>query len=133
MIGTRISSGSKFEEIASYSRVAVVPDPGGDWLFVSGTTGFDYATMKISEDVEEQTRQIFRNIGQALEKAGASLDNVVRIRAFLVRPEDFSKVAAVVGKSMKGAMPANTTVVAGMIDPRMLIEIEVTARKPPAQ
>lgn len=132
MIGTRISSGSKFEEIASYSRVAIVPDPGGDWLFVSGTTGFDYATMTIKDDVEEQTHQIFRNMAAALEKAGSSLDDVVRIRAFLVRAEDFPKAAAVVGQYMKGAMPANTTVVAGMIDPRILIEIEVMARKPAA-
>ena len=130
MRGTRISSGSEFEEIASYSRVAVVPDAGGDWLFMAGTTGFDYAAMTISSNVEEQTHQVFQNIRGALERAGSGLQDVVRIQVFLARAEDFQKVAPIVGHYMKPAMPANTTVVAPLVDERMLIEIEVTARKP---
>jgi len=130
MRGTRISSGSKFEELASYSRVAVVPDAGGDWLFVAGTTGFDYAAMTISSSVEEQTHQVFRNIKGALERAGSGLQDVVCIRVFVAAAGDFQKVAPIIGHYMKPAMPANTTVVASLVDERMLIEIEATARKP---
>jgi enamine deaminase RidA (YjgF/YER057c/UK114 family) len=129
MRGSRISSGSKFEEIAGYSRVAVVPDPGGDWVFVSGTTGFDYALMTIEKSVEAQTHQVFRNISDALSRAGSHLNEVVRIRCFLANPDDFEKVAPIVGKYMHAALPANTTVVTPLIDKRMLIEVEVTARK----
>ncbi len=129
MRGTRISSGSKFEEVASYSRVAVVPDAGGDWVFVSGTTGFDYALMTIEKTVEAQTHQVFRNLSDALTRAGSHLNDVVRVRIFLVRAEDFEKVAPIVGQYMHAALPANTTVVTPLIDKRMLIEVEVTARK----
>lgn len=131
MRGTRISSGSSFEKLASYSRVAIVPDPGGDWLFVSGTTGFDYAKMTIAEGVEEQAHQVFRNIAQALEKAGSGLEDVVRIQVFLASAADFPKVAPIVGQYMMEALPANTTVVAPLVDERMLIEIQATARKAP--
>ena len=129
MRGKRISSGSKFEEVASYSRVAVVPDPGGDWVFVSGTTGFDYALMTIDKTVEAQTHQVFRNISDALSRAGSALNDVVRVRIFLARAEDFEKVAPIIGQYMHAALPANTTVVTPLIDKRMLIEVEVTARK----
>ncbi len=129
MRGKRISSGSRFEEIASYSRVAVVPDPGGDWIFVSGTTGFDYALMTIEKSVEAQTHQVFRNIADALNRAGSGLNDVVRVRIFLARAEDFEKVAPIIGQYMHAALPANTTVVTPLIDKRMLIEVEVTARK----
>lgn len=132
MRGTRISSGSSFEALVSYSRVAISPDAGGDWVFVSGTTGFDYAAMTISEDVVEQTHQVFRNLAGALERAGSSLEEVLRIRVFVARAEDFQAVAPVIGQYMKPAMPANTAVVSALVDPRMLIEIEVTARKAPA-
>ncbi len=131
MRGTRISSGSSFEKLASYSRVAVVPDAGGDWLFVSGTTGFDYAKMTISEGVEEQTHQVFRNIAEALAKAESGLDEVVRIQVFLANAADFSKVAPIIGHYMKDALPANTAVVTPLVDKRMLIEIQATARKAP--
>lgn len=129
MIGTRISSGSSFEKLAGYSRAVVLADPGGDWVLVSGTTGFDYRTMEISPDVEKQARQCFANIGAALEKAGASLAQVVRVRVFLADKSDFAKVAPIVGEHMKEAKPANTTVVTPLVDERMKIEIEVTARK----
>jgi enamine deaminase RidA (YjgF/YER057c/UK114 family) len=129
MRGTRISSGSKFEEVASYSRVAVVPDPGGDWIFVSGTTGFDYALMTIEKSVEAQAHQVFRNISDALSRAGSHLNETVRIRVYLARGDDFDKVAPIIGQYMHAAKPANTTVVAPLIDKRMLIEVEVTARR----
>jgi len=129
MRGSRISSGSKFEEVASYSRVAVVPDAGGDWLFVSGTTGFDYGLMTIEKTVEAQTHQVFRNIADALARAGSRLNEVVRIRVYLVHAQDFDKVAPIIGQYMHAALPANTTVVTPLIDKRMLVEIEVTARK----
>lgn len=120
-----ISSGSPFEAVAGYSRAVV----DGDWVFVSGTTGFDYATMAISEDVVEQARQCFRNIAAALAEAGCTLDDAVRVRAIIARREDFDSVAPVFGENLGKARPANTTVVAGLIDPRMKIEIEITARK----
>jgi enamine deaminase RidA (YjgF/YER057c/UK114 family) len=129
MIGTRISSGSSFEELAGYSRAVVLADAGGDWVLVSGTTGFDYATMQIAQSVEEQTRQCFANIRTALEKAGASLANVVCVRVFLVDKSDFARVAPIIGQHMREARPANTTVVTPLVDDRMKIEIEVTARK----
>lgn len=131
MIGTRISSGSSFEALAGYSRAVVLADPGGDWVLVSGTTGFDYQTMRISPDVEEQTRQCFANIRSALEKAGASLADVVRIRVFLADQSDFAKAAPIIGQHTGEARPANTTVVTPLVDERMKIEIEVTARKGP--
>jgi enamine deaminase RidA (YjgF/YER057c/UK114 family) len=129
MRGTRLSSGSRFEELASYSRVAVVPDAGGDWVFVSGTTGFDYARMTIDKSVEAQTHQTFRNLTDALARAGSHLNDVVRVRVYLAHATDFEKVAPIIGQYLHAAMPANTTVVAPLIDKRMLIEIEATARK----
>ncbi len=119
-----ISSGSSFEAVAGYSRAVV----DGDWVFVSGTTGFDYARMSIEEDVVAQAEQCFRNIAAALTEAGGSLDDVVRVRAFLAARADFERVAPVFGKHLGRARPANTTVIAELIDPRMKIEIEVTAR-----
>jgi enamine deaminase RidA (YjgF/YER057c/UK114 family) len=131
MRGNRISTGTRFEEIAGFSRAVVLPDAGGDWILVSGTTGFDYAAMTIAEDVEAQTHQSLRNIAQALEKAGSGLNEVVRIRVYLASAEDFAKVAPIVGQYMHAAMPANTTVVTPLVDERMKIEIEVTARRLP--
>lgn len=120
-----ISSGSSFEELAGYSRAVV----DGEWVFVSGTTGFDYAAGTISEDVTEQAEQAFRNIVWALDEAGASLADVVRVRVFLADGADFDRVAPVLGRRFAGIRPANTTVIAPLIDPRMKVEIEVTARK----
>lgn len=121
----RISSGSSFEELAGYSRAVV----DGDWVFVSGTTGFDYKAGTISPDVVEQTEQCFRNIEWALGQAKAKLEDMVRIQVHLVDAADFRKVAPVIGKWCRAARPANTTVVSGLVDPRMRIEIEVTARR----
>ena len=122
---TLISSGSEFEKVAGYSR-AVVDDT---WVFVSGTTGFDYAAGTIADDVVEQTHQTFRNIRAALERARASLDDVVRVRVYLSDARDFARVAPVLGEYLGEVRPANTTVVCQLIDPRMKIEIEVTAKR----
>ncbi len=122
-----ISTGSSFEELAGYSRAVV----DGEWVFVSGCTGFDYAAGTISDDVVEQTRQTFRNIESALAKARASLADVVRVRVFLDSRDDFTKVAPVLGAYFRDIRPANTTVIAPLVDARMKVEIEVTARKRP--
>ena len=121
-----VSSGSQFEELAGYSRAVV----DGEWVFVSGTTGFDYAAGTISEDVAEQTEQTFRNIAWALAEAGSCLEDVVRVCVFLASDDLFAQVAPVLGRHLADVRPANTTVIAPLIDPRMKVEIEVTARKP---
>lgn len=119
-----ISSGSSFEKIAGYSRAVV----DGEWVHVSGTTGFDYAKMTISPDTAEQTRQAFRNIEAALDQAGLSLSDVVRVRYFLTRGEDFELLAPVFGEHLGEIRPAATAIVCGLVDSKMKIEIEVTAR-----
>ena len=121
----RISSGSSFEALAGYSRAVV----DGDWIHVSGTTGFDYATMTISDDLVTQARQVFRNIAKALGEAGASLDDVVRVTYYLPERESFQELAPIFGEHFARARPAATAVICGLVDERMRIEIEVTARK----
>lgn len=120
-----ISSGSSFEKLAGYSRAVV----DGEWTFVSGTTGFDYATMTISDDVAAQTEQCFANIRAALAQAGSALEDVVRVQIFVGRADDFMTAAPIVGKHFADIRPANTTLVTGFVDPRIKIEIEVTAKK----
>jgi enamine deaminase RidA (YjgF/YER057c/UK114 family) len=120
-----ISSGSTFEHDIGYSRAVV----DGDWVFVSGTTGFDYTTMTIAEDVVEQAEQCLRNIEHALEQAGASFSDVVRIRYILPRAEDFPACWPVLRRVFGEIRPAATMIAAGLSDPRMKIEIEVTARR----
>jgi len=130
MARTLISSGSAFEKLAGYSRAVV----DGEWVHVSGTTGFDYAAMTISPDRVEQTRQAFRNIEAALDKAGLSLRDVVRVRYYLTRAEDFELLASVFGEHLGEIRPAATAIVCALVDARMHIEIEVTARgKHPAR
>jgi enamine deaminase RidA (YjgF/YER057c/UK114 family) len=120
-----ISSGSTFEAQMAYSRAVV----DGDWVFVSGTTGFDYSTMSIAEGVVEQAEQCFANIAQALHDAGASLADVVRVRYILPVAADFEPCWPVLRKHFGDVRPAATMICAGLADPRMRIEIEVTARK----
>jgi len=120
-----VSSGSIFEERIGYSRAVV----DGDWVFVSGTTGFDYATMRIAEDVVEQCRQAMRNITSALSQADASLTDVVRVRYILPRRADFEACWPVLREYLGETRPAATMIEAGLIDPRVKIEIEVTARR----
>lgn len=120
-----ISSGSKFEAEACYSRAVV----DGDWIFVSGTTGFDYATMTISADVVEQTHQTFRNIEAALQKAGSSLKDAVRATYYVVDIADWPRIYSVFKEFLAESRPAATSIVCGLVDPRMKIEIEITAHK----
>ncbi|MEM9755452.1 MAG: RidA family protein [Pseudomonadota bacterium] len=122
----RISSGSEFEAAIGYSR-AVIED---GWVFVAGTTGFDYATMEIAPEVEAQCEQAFRNIEHALKEAGASVDQVVRVTYILPDAGDWEACWPIASRWMARAMPAATMISAGLQDPRMRIEIEVTARLP---
>ena len=123
-----ISSGSTFEQEVGYSR-AVVDD---DWVFVSGTTGFDYATMAIADDVVEQTEQCLKNIEAALRQAGSSLADIVRVTYILPDATEFPHCWPVLRKYLGEIRPAATMICAGLADPRMRIEIEATARKRPA-
>jgi len=120
-----ISSGSPFEAEAGYSRAVV----DGEWIFVAGTTGFDYARMTIAEGPTEQARQAFRNIETALAEAGASLADVVRARYYVPNPADWPLVVPVLGEVFGAIRPAATALFCGLVDPRMKIEIEVTARR----
>ena len=125
MTRTLISSGSPFEQQIGYSRAVAQ----GDWVFVSGTTGFDYATMTISEDVVAQTEQCLRNIQAALERAGASLRDVVRVLYVLPDGRDFPRCWPVLSRHFGEVRPAAMMIQAALLDPRMRIEIEVTALK----
>jgi enamine deaminase RidA (YjgF/YER057c/UK114 family) len=118
-----ISSGSPFEEKIAYSRAVVA----GDWIFVSGATGFDYLSMTISESVIEQADQCFKNIEHALKQANTSLADVVRVHYILPAAEDFEACWPVLQRYFGEVRPAATMFVAGLADPRMKIEIEVTA------
>jgi enamine deaminase RidA (YjgF/YER057c/UK114 family) len=120
-----ISSGSPFEATIGYSRAVV----DGAWVFVSGTTGFDYETMTISADVREQAEQAMRNIGQALTEAGSSFADIVRVRYILPEVADFEPCWPVLRRYLGEIRPAATMLAAGLVDPRMKIEIEVTARR----
>ena len=119
-----LSSGSTFENEIGYSR-AVVDD---DWVFVSGTTGFDYGTMTIPDGVVEQTEQCFKNIEAALAEAGSSLRDVVRVTYVLPDAAEFSRCWPTLRKYFGDVRPAAMMICAGLADPRMRIEIEVTAR-----
>lgn len=120
-----ISSGSSFEKEIGYSRAVVQ----GDWVFVSGTTGFDYATMTIRDDVVAQCEQCIRNIEAALAQAGARLADVVRVTYILPDASQFERCWPVLRKAFGTIRPAATMISAGLADPRIRIEIEVTALK----
>ena len=120
-----ISSGSVFEQQIGYSRAVV----DGDWVFVAGTTGFDYATMAIAPGAAEQAEQCLKNIEAALRQAGSSLQDVVRVRYILPNGADFPECWPVLRRYFGEVRPAATMISAGLADPRMRIEIEVTARK----
>ncbi len=119
-----ISSGSPFERDIGYSRAVV----DGGWVFISGTTGFDYGTMTISDDVVEQAEQCLINIEKALLEAGSRISDVVRVRYIFPRLEDFEPCWPVLRRYFGDVRPAATMISAGLSDPRMKIEIEVTAR-----
>jgi enamine deaminase RidA (YjgF/YER057c/UK114 family) len=121
-----ISSSSPYEEQIGFSRVVV----DGDWVHVSGTTGLDYETMTLSDDVVEQTEQCLRNIEAAITEAGCTFADVVRVRYILPDRDDFEPCWPALRRAFGEARPAATMIVCGLIDPRMKIEIEVTARLP---
>ncbi len=118
-----ISSGSTFEADIGYSRAVVQ----GDWVFVSGTTGFDYGSMTISDDLGRQTEQALRNIEAALAEAGASLADVVRVTYMLPDAAEFAQCWPVLRRFFGEIRPAATMISVGLADPRMRIEIEATA------
>ncbi len=122
----RISSGAPIEEKAAFSR-AVIED---GWIFVSGCTGVDPNSGKISDDVEEQARECFRSIEGALGEAGASLRDVVRVRYFLTDRAHAERLYPIFREYFSGIRPAATAVVCALPDPRALVEIEVTAKVP---
>ena len=122
---TLISSGSTFEAEIGYSRAVAQ----GDWVFVSGTTGFDYTRMSISDDLQEQTEQCLQNIESALRQAGSGMHDVVRVTYVLPNGEDFPQCWPVLRKYFGQVRPAAMMISAGLADPRMKIEIEVTALK----
>jgi len=119
-----ISSGSEFELKIGYSRAVV----DGDYVFVSGTTGYDYKSMSISDSPVEQADQCFKNIEKALLGAGSSLDQVVRVHYIFPQKSDFELCWPIFKKYLGKARPAATMFVAGLLDERMKLEIEVTAR-----
>ncbi|MCJ7837725.1 MAG: RidA family protein [Burkholderiales bacterium] len=120
-----ISSGSTFEAQIGYSRAVV----DGAWVFVSGTTGFDYQTMTIAEDVVAQADQCLKNIAGALQQAGSCLEDVVRVTYIMPAAAEFEQCWPVLRKFFGDIRPAATMISAGLADPRIRIEIEVTARK----
>jgi enamine deaminase RidA (YjgF/YER057c/UK114 family) len=125
MTRTLISSGSSFEAQIGYSRAVV----DGDWVFVSGTTGFDYATMRIADGIVEQAEQCLRNIDHALQQAGSMMADIVRVHYIVPVAAEFEQCWPVLRRWFGEIRPAATMISAGLADPRMRIEIEVTARK----
>jgi len=120
-----IGSGSTFEQEIGYSRAVV----DGNWVFVSGTTGFDYSTMTIPDSLPEQTEQCLRNIEAALRQAGSSLKDVVRVTYVLPSSAEFPECWPILRRHFGEIRPAAMMISAGLSDPRMRIEIEVTALK----
>lgn len=120
-----ISSGSPFEALAGYSRAVVQ----GDWCFVSGTTGYDYATMVMPDDAGDQVRNALATIERTLVEAGFALSYIVRATYYLNSAEWWPQIAPVIGGVMGNIRPAATALVCGLIAPEMKIEIEVTAYK----
>lgn len=121
-----ISSGSDFERKIGYSRAVV----DGDYVFVSGTTGFNYETMAIADDVVQQCDQCFINIEKALQQAGCSLRDVVRVTYIFPDKKDFEPCWPVLEKYLGEVRPAATMFEAGLLDEAMKLEIQVTARLP---
>ena len=119
-----ISSGSPFESRIGYSRAVV----DGEMVYVSGTTGYDYKTMEMPEEVHEQTRNALLTIAQALDTAGSSIKDVVRVRYYLTDLAHYEAVVEVAGRVFGEIRPAATMVICGLTRPEMKVEIEVTAR-----
>ncbi|MHB2166358.1 RidA family protein [Alsobacter sp. R-9] len=118
-----ITTGSRFEAWAGYSRAVV----DGEWIFVSGTAGYDFTDDSISDDAAEQARQALRTIEATLRKADASLADVVRVRVYLSDRAWVMPVCEVLGQTFSDPRPTNTTIICGFAMPEMKVEIEVTA------
>ena len=125
MARRQISTGSEFEKSAGYSRAVVL----GDWCFVSGTTGYDYETMIMPDDILEQTRNCLSTIEAVLEEAGFSVSDIVRVRYYITDAGNAEKIFPVLGEAFGEKRPAATMVVCDLIKPEMKIEIEATAMK----
>ena len=119
----RISTGSPFEEEFAYSRAVV----RGDWCFVAGTTGYDYATMTMPEAAVEQARNAFATIARTLAEAGFAMGDVVRVHYTITDPAWRAEIAPALRAALGAVRPAATMVVAGLNEPEMKVEIEVTA------
>lgn len=126
MTAKHISTGSPFEARIGYSRAVVIDG----WVFVAGTTGYDYATMTMPASVEDQCRNALNTIGTALSEAGASLDDVVRVRYIVPDKDDWPACWPITSEAFARARPAATMISAALQEPEMKIEIEVTARVP---
>ncbi|MFC4312282.1 RidA family protein [Steroidobacter flavus] len=122
-IRRHISSGSEFERTYSYSRAIVL----GNHIYVSGTTGYDYSTGNLPDGAHDQTVQLFRNVESALMQAGATLKNVIRVRMYIARPEDYETIMQVFASTFAGIDPTCTTVQAGLFDPAIRIEMDMDA------
>jgi enamine deaminase RidA (YjgF/YER057c/UK114 family) len=125
MARTLISTGTRFETLASYSRAVV----DGDMIYMAGSVGYDYATGRIPADAVEQTEQIFRNVVAVLREVRATLADVLRVRVFLADRADLIPVCEVIGRHFRDIRPANTTVVTALATEEMKVEIEFTARR----
>ncbi len=124
-----ISTGSPFEKTAGYSRAVVQETPAGMWVFVSGTTGYDYATMKMPADVETQTRNCLATIGDTLDSAGCGFEHVVRCHYYVTDRAFVEAVFPILGETFGRVRPAATMIICDLNEPEMKIEIEVTALK----
>lgn len=125
-----ISTGSPFERQAGYSRAVVEETLEGVWVFVAGTTGYDYRTMTMPQDVADQTRNCLETIASALDEGGLALADVVRANYIVTDSDHVDAVFAVLGSYFGDIRPAATMIVAGLTKPEMLVEIEVTAFRP---
>lgn len=125
MSRTLISSGSPFEKQAGYSRALV----DGDWVFVSGTTGYDYETMTMPEGVEAQARNAFATIKSVLAEAGAAMADVVRVRYYVTKRADAAALMKVAGEVLGDIRPAATLVICDLLEEEMLVEIDATAKR----
>ncbi len=120
-----ISSGSAFEKVGGYSRAVAQ----GEWCWVSGTTGYDYAAMQMPEALEDQTRNAMNTIKKALAEADFEIADVVRATYYVTEASMMDVVFPIVGEYFAEVRPAATMIVCGLVKPEMKIEIEVTAKK----
>ena len=125
MIGTRIFSGTPFEEAAGYARAVI----DGEMIYLSGTTGFDPATMTFPDGAEAQCEQCFANLAAALAEAGAGLENMLRVRIYVASVGEFEQIKPIIKRNCEAARPANTTIICALAGPEMRVEVEVTAKR----